>query len=150
MRRLPIAVLTLSLLACEARETGSAAAVPAGEAHVNPLLGGWTATRVDFRGLPPQGDPGIRLTFTEAEALWMVETPGGPEVLTGAYQVDLTSQPPRIDIADPFGEDPTKRKQGLFRIEGDVLTMALGDHRPASFEEGVMASITLAREASAR
>ena len=61
----------------------------------------------------------------------------GKETEAGTYTIDATKKPPTIDFNVTAGPENGKFQLGLFKIEGDVLTLALALHgstnRPKNF-----------------
>ena len=61
----------------------------------------------------------------------------------GTYTADATGHPARIDVTPPAGEGG--RRVGIFRVDGDVLTVCFreGDDRPKQFESRAGSGVNL-------
>ena len=114
--------------------------VPKDSAKADPkLVGRWTMIRT-FSGKDETTEDPPRAEYEfKADGAWIMrrdgkDYAGGP----GKFSTDLTADPARIDlIRDP--DNPKNRlvTEGIYRIEGDTLTVqmpARGEGRPASFE----------------
>ena len=99
---------------------------------------------------------------TELDGTWVIETGGqvfmfaGDHVrflhAPGTFQLNLKTEPKQIDVAaelDPGDEDVPGTWYGIYKLEGDKLTIALGATRPTAFDEGAM-KFELIREEAPR
>jgi uncharacterized protein (TIGR03067 family) len=98
------------------------------------IEGEWDGEKAVRGGMErPVPDGGIKVTFTKDGKLVVKEGNKDPE--TGTYTIDAKKSPAEIDLTPPK-EDGTRK--GIFKIEGDTLTICLADKdagdRPSKFE----------------
>lgn len=90
------------------------------------LVGEWVAVEIRVGGKdasPKDIANGPRFTFRADGRLAITDTPTAPSVEW--YKVDAGANPPRVDLFPPEGANgPTLH--GVFQLEGDTLTVALG------------------------
>lgn len=102
-------------------------------------VGEWQVESVVSGGRPrPVGAEPFRYTFT-ADGKWYLHR--GPlepdETVERAYFTDPKADPPRIDLRYDPAEQESRVGQGIFKVEGDTLTICLrrrGTGRPKAFE----------------
>jgi len=98
------------------------------------IVGEWDGEKAVRGGKErPVPDGGIKVTFMADGKMLFKE--GNKDEETGSYKVDAKKNPGEIDISPPK-EDGTLK--GIFKIEGDTLTICLADkdaaERPTKFE----------------
>jgi uncharacterized protein (TIGR03067 family) len=99
------------------------------------LVGEWVVERHETggEGLPFPGV--VRFVFT-ADGKWAWYAEGCPKVPDRAYTVDLAAKPQAIDLGSEPGAPGPGTCPGVFRVEGDTLTLchSVGRHpRPKGF-----------------
>jgi uncharacterized protein (TIGR03067 family) len=114
----------IPMLLMSAIATGAAAQEPDQSA----LAGVWTATAAERDGAAAPDLVGHVLTF-EADGFAIVGADGAA-LYAGTYTVDPTVTPPRIDFVQTSGEAEGQTWLGVYRLEGNALTIA--DNAPDS------------------
>src|SRR5687767_8467006 len=111
------------------------------------LVGEWTRVSYTFAGQArPVGDPPLTYAFTAAGEWAMYRGARKPGDRAGAYAADPTLDPPAIDLTPEPGRGGDRPIRGIYRIEGDTLTLCVshgGGARPASFESNVANGTTV-------
>ena len=97
-----------------------ASALPGGAAEMD-LRGAWTATKAERDGKAADDVVGHRLSF--AGDHFELVAPDGAPLYAGTVRVDASAAPPAIDFEHTEGELAGKVWKGIFRIEGDALTI---------------------------
>jgi uncharacterized protein (TIGR03067 family) len=71
----------------------------------------------------------------------------GMQIEAGTYKVDASKKPATIDMTITEGGGVEKSQVGIFKLEGDVLTLAIGaagvKDRPKNFDGGDKIEITV-------
>jgi len=98
--------------------------------------GKWSAVSISIGGKPAPDElvKGFRLNFDEKTYTNLM----GDEVAEeGEYKIDASKSPKTIDIDIKKGQDKGKKQIGIYKFDGDKLTiiaaMAGSDERPKSF-----------------
>ena len=101
------------------------------------IVGEWIVEKLmvgDF-DVSPKGKESLRFVFANDGQVTVTEDAKKPEV--SEYKVDLKKSPAEIDIL-PTKDSKDKPMLGIFKIEGDVLTISCvegtKDPRPTKFE----------------
>ena len=99
--------------------------------------GEWTVESIMIGGmvLPRQQAGGLDTFQFSPDGTMTVRTSAGgvPKNETGRYKLDETKNPAEIDLVpDAAANEPTML--GIFKFEGDTLTLCVGEKRPAKFE----------------
>ncbi len=72
---------------------------------------------------------------------------GGKQMEAGTYKADASKTPATIDVVITEGKDKDKTQLGIFKIDGDKLTIAMSSpgskDRPKSFEGGAKEEVTM-------
>jgi len=97
------------------------------------IAGEWAGESAVEKGRPIRLPPGTAWTFT-ADGKSVLTLGGGAGSTDATYKADTTKAPAELDVSDgPKG----KPLRGIFKVEGDTLTVCLveGDaDRPTAFE----------------
>jgi uncharacterized protein (TIGR03067 family) len=117
------------------------------------IVGEWVGEKAITGGKEkPVPDGGISFNFTDDGKLVVKEGTRGDAASykTGSYKIDAKKNPAEIDIIPP----PDKKEptiQGIFKIEGDTLTICIGHDtaRPTKFEsaEGAKTMLMILKRA---
>jgi|ERR1019366_1277072 uncharacterized protein (TIGR03067 family) len=117
-------------------------AVAGGEKKAAPKIEGtWSATGGSSEGKKVPDDLIAKAMFVGVfkDGKYKVSVMG-KDLETGTYKVDVSKKPATIDLTAADGKDEGKTQLGIFIIEGDKLTIAVGKadskDRPKSFEGG--------------
>lgn len=113
-----------------------------------PLVGEWAAESLVVAGRPRVlGTNPMRFTFT-ADGKWYSHR-GKLDPTTAserAYHFDPKADPPTIDLIYEPAEQESQMGQGIYKVEGDTLTICLRrgrTGRPKAFESTAAAPTTL-------
>ena len=101
--------------------------------------GSWTVTSIIFNGKKLPKDvldkASHRVAFKEG---MYRETIKGKVNEVGTYKIDATQNPATIDFTLSEGEDKGKMQLGIFKVDGETLTIAMGSfgakERPKNFD----------------
>jgi uncharacterized protein (TIGR03067 family) len=100
------------------------------------LVGSWDCVSAVIDGKPLAGETAgqLRLTLTPDR----YKTERGEQVLfDSTYKVDVTKSPAQIDMIGTEGDLKGKAALGIFKLDGDMLTMCYvmpGKERPMALE----------------
>jgi uncharacterized protein (TIGR03067 family) len=113
------------------------------------LHGTWNYTSFEFMGKSLAVPEGKAFTFSKGGKV-VLKSKGKPEQV-GSFKIDVSKNPKQIDLINP--EEKNKDKmvtQGIYRIEGDTLTMAFflntPGERPTAFDSTKAGIMTLKRQ----
>jgi len=105
--------------------------------HLNPMLqGSWLCVSavVNGKALAPETVTQLHLKLTGDR----YRTEKGKDVLFDSnYKIDASASPKRIDMIGTEGALAGRAAEGIFCLDGDVLTLCYtmpGANRPAAFE----------------
>jgi uncharacterized protein (TIGR03067 family) len=112
-------------------------AAPAGAQAA--LEGNWIATKAETNGAASPGVVGHRLSFTGDR--FEIRSKDDKEVYAGTVRTGPNAKPAAIDFAHTLGALNGKTWQGIYKLDGDTLTICdnaadLTKSRPAAFEAG--------------
>jgi uncharacterized protein (TIGR03067 family) len=96
-------------------------AAPAVAADEAALAGAWTAVEAQRDGAAAAELVGHRLVF-EGDGFRITAEDGKP-LYAGRYTVDAAAQPARIDFVQEAGEAKGQTWEGIWRLEGERLTI---------------------------
>ena len=99
----------------------------------DPLLGAWVAETAETGGMAlPVG--GMTLEFKADGKVVMAD--GGKPPEEGRYTADRKKDPPEIDVDAPVAGGKVMTMPGIYKVEGDTLTLCLAaaGGRPTKFE----------------
>src|SRR5215211_6488257 len=96
------------------------------------LQGVWRAVRIETRGSSvPEGlTASVRYTF-DGDRITLME--GDQEAGEGVIRLDPAAQPKAFDFTATGGPQVGMTALGIYRVEGDALTMCMGVERPTEF-----------------
>jgi len=106
-----------------------------GPVNTKNLQGVWTCTSatIDGKALAEEAARNLKLTLTADR----YKTERGEQVLfDSTYSIDPTKNPPQIDMIGTEGELKGKAALGIFKLDGDLLTICYvmpGKERPTAF-----------------
>jgi RNA polymerase sigma factor (sigma-70 family) len=117
------------------------------------LRGEWVCTYASRNDEPLDAERARRLRLTISPDRYRGHTADGPiagavaeaVLIEGPYRVDTTATPGTIDVTLDRGPAAGTTARGIYRLEGDTLTLcyALGGSRPAEFRSPRGARIVL-------
>jgi uncharacterized protein (TIGR03067 family) len=99
-------------------------------------VGTWLSEKVVAGGKELPAPPGaIEFNFTTDGQLRVNKGNGAPSE-PGAFKVDATKDPAEIDITESRAGRPDRTIVGVFKIDGDTMTLAISEagDRPKAFE----------------
>jgi uncharacterized protein (TIGR03067 family) len=112
------------------------------------LYGTWVATSREFKGeTTPFKEGGTVLTFSKGGKL-RIKFPGEPEQ-EGAFVTPPSKEPLAIDVTIQTAPNRTVMVKGIYRVEGNTLTVALGKggtDRPDALDPAKNAVVTYKRQ----
>lgn len=125
-----------SFTGCRRPETGTPNAIqtepPGAEAERAKFQGAWKHLSIDLDG--KQAQPRVAAGFVyrfEGSRFTNTDNGAGKVTSQGTFTLDPTATPPAIDFAESEGV----RIYGIYRFEGDRLTICLHEQRrPTEFE----------------
>lgn len=96
------------------------------------LQGAWRATRIEKGGspVPVEVAATVRYIF-DGDRVWLME--GDQGAGEGTIRLDPSAEPKAFDFTATAGPQQGMTALGIYRVEGDRLTMCLGDVRPSHF-----------------
>ena len=109
------------------------------------LQGAWRAVRIVHGGseVPDEVAMTVRYIFDGDQVLLME---GDQRAGEGVIRLDPSADPGAFDFTATKGAPKGTTAMGIYRIEGDLLTMCMGDERPTDFTgEGKAALVELVR-----
>jgi uncharacterized protein (TIGR03067 family) len=122
----------MNLLLCVALAVGAPGVKNPPKKAAPTILGSWQLEGFAVGGAPvprPKGDDSV-ITF-RPDGTFGAERNGKPESDgEGTYQLDEKKTPAELDLIPP----KDKTMLAIFRIDGDTLTLCMGETRPTSFE----------------
>jgi uncharacterized protein (TIGR03067 family) len=93
-----------------------------GAENENPLLGTWKLiSMMDEEGNKIDAPPGLKVTIEKDK---MTHEVGGKKQ-TATIKVDATKTPAQIDVMAPGPDGATHLQPGIFKVEGDKLTLCV-------------------------
>ncbi len=117
--RLAKAVLLLSAVACIAADEPK-------KDDAEALKGNWSAVSMKERGRSAPDDL-IKKFKVSFDGKGYTNTVDGDVIEVGGYTIDSSKTPKTIDFDIKKGQGEGKKQLGIFQIEGDKLTLVVGD-----------------------
>ncbi len=107
-----------------------------GDARLAAHQGSWAVVAMirDDQATPADILASIRREVDRDHIVW---TRDGKNFAGTRFEVDPTTSPPTIDLIPDGGKDRDKRILGIYRLDGDMLTICVADAgqpRPTAFE----------------
>jgi uncharacterized protein (TIGR03067 family) len=101
------------------------------------LQGNWIATKAETNGAASPEVVGHRLSFSGDH--FAIKSKAGKAVYAGTVRTDPKAKPAVIDFAHTLGALNGKTWKGIYKLDGDTLTVCdnaadLAKGRPAAFE----------------
>jgi uncharacterized protein (TIGR03067 family) len=118
------------------------------------VVGEWEVESISTGGRQSNVGTGLRYTFT-ADGKWLIHRDGeelAPQLRRG-FVLDARADPPAVDLVSNTAANNSARFQGIFKVEGDTLTLCgtrqKGADRPTKFEapDGSQVTIYVLRRA---
>jgi uncharacterized protein (TIGR03067 family) len=109
------------------------------------LQGAWRASRIVRGGslVPDELAAIVRYIF-DADRVTLME--GDQQAGEGVIRLDPSAQPKAFDFTATGGPQVGATARGIYRVEGDALTMCMGVERPSEFSgAGEAALVELTR-----
>jgi uncharacterized protein (TIGR03067 family) len=96
------------------------------------LQGAWRAVRIEKGGspVPEELAATVRYIFDDDRVILME---GDQKAGEGVIRLDPASDPKAFDFTATEGPQKGSTVLGIYRVEGDALTMCLGEERPSQF-----------------
>jgi uncharacterized protein (TIGR03067 family) len=132
----PLPLVTASLVLAGSFGLSTAAPAPKDDKDLKKFEGDWTFTAWESRG---QAVPREQLDI----AKWLVKGDKytfemGEEKEEGTIKLDPAKKPATIDFAITAGNDKGKDQPGIYKVDGDTITICLarpgGKERPTDFK----------------
>ncbi len=123
-------ILALGLLAAD--EKGGDADRP-----TKAVEGTWQLTSIEANGQKTGGDsaPDVQMVI-KGDTYKQIEM--GTETEQGRFKLDASASPRTIDLDIRTGDDKGKKQLGIYKVQGDTLTLCLapagGTDRPKAFD----------------
>ena len=104
------------------------------------LQGTWKVVRIEKGGTPVPADVAgtVRYIF-DGERVTLME--GDVKAGAGVIRLDPAVDPKAFDFTATEGPQEGATARGIYRVEGDALTMCLGDERPSQFTGATEAAL---------
>jgi uncharacterized protein (TIGR03067 family) len=101
------------------------------------IKGKWSAVSLSFGGKPAPEDFAKDFKFTLDDKTY-TNIVNGKVIEEGEYKIDDSKSPKTIDFDIKKGDDSGKKQLGIYKIEGEKLTIIVAqagsDERPKSFK----------------
>src|SRR5437763_1600474 len=119
MKKLFVAMVCFTLAAV--------ATTQGGEKKAAKIEGTWIGISgiTDGKKLPDDVLAKVMLTVVVKEGKYSVLVEG-KEVESGTYKTDAAKKPPHLDVTIGKGKDEGKTQLGIYKLDGEMLTVAFG------------------------
>ena len=108
------------------------------------LQGEWQVVRIERPGSPGNPDELVRLRYVFDKDCATIMN-GEQKAWEGVFRVDRTEEPTAIDFTGTEDPHNGERAFGIYRVEGDAMTMCVGKKRPTEFEGNEAMLLELSR-----
>jgi uncharacterized protein (TIGR03067 family) len=155
MKALITRIAHATLLICAVASICCAATPPPEPEQIDPaqaaLQGTWQLVAIDAQGIQAPEDLTAEIKIViKSRAITVLPARAG--ILPMGFRIDSTTKPGKFDLIFSVGAEAPKSSPGIFKLEGDVLKVCLGDmERPKDFttkEDSPNAVFTLQRVAN--
>ncbi len=111
------------------------------------LFATWAAISFEGLGKKVSGrrEAGMWLTFSPDKLVWTFRTFEGTRAYDAVYHIASDKSPKEIDLGEPAQPEPKKMMLGIYKIEGNKLTVYAGAVRPKAFTDEAMFRFELKR-----
>jgi uncharacterized protein (TIGR03067 family) len=146
MRKLVVSIVFSSVVAALATAGGGDKGAKGGTG--GKLEGTWIATSAvsDGKKVPDEILKKFMLTVSFKDGKYTVVM-AGDQVEAGTYKTDASKKPAAIDLNITEGKDKGKSQLGIYKVEGDTMTIAMTSHdkkdRPKNFDASDMGEVTV-------
>jgi uncharacterized protein (TIGR03067 family) len=112
------------------------------------MKGSWSVESLNVMGVNvPEADLAkAALRYVIEEKILTIKTSGKADAVS-TLEIDPTVDPKFIELTGTKGEEKGETAKGIYKLDGDTLTLAFGDPRPEKFNsEKVVMLVVLKRE----
>lgn len=109
------------------------------------LVGTWDLESVTLPGRAGVASSVLRYTFT-ADGKWLIHRNGEELAGNRRYAMDSRADPPAVDLITNAAAANPARRLGVFKIDGDTLTICAAkarDDRPKSVDPAAQDGVTV-------
>jgi uncharacterized protein (TIGR03067 family) len=100
---------------------------------IDRIQGSWKTNKVEVEGKPPPPEFVEKGKFVfKGSKVSIFQDDKVTEEAT--FVLDSAKKPPTIDLTATAGPGKGKITYGIYRLEGDTLTLCIGDKRPSEFK----------------
>ena len=108
------------------------------------LQGEWQVVGIERPGSPGNPDELVRVRYVfNGECFRIMD--GERKVWEGEFRLEPTQEPKAIDFTGMADPNKGEKSFGIYRVEGDALTICLGKERPTEFSGKEAILIALSR-----
>ena len=108
------------------------------------LQGEWQVVGIERPGSPGNPDELARVRFVfDGECVRNMD--GERKAWEGQFRLEPTEEPKAIDLTSTSDPNKGEKSFGIYRVEGDALTICLGKERPTEFSGKEAILIALSR-----
>jgi uncharacterized protein (TIGR03067 family) len=108
------------------------------------VQGDWQVVKLERPGSPGNPDELIRVRYAfDKDCATLMN--GEQKVWEGVFRVDPMAEPQAIDFTGTADPHNGEKSFGIYRVEGDALTICVGKMRPTEFDGKVAILLELSR-----